>query len=425
MMLAQSLLEASILGSRVSAQRAANYAGRGPSHAARAKPASLAMPQAQPQACSTAIPNTGSMLSRYEHVQVTSREEWRAWLGEQHTQTESIWLVMFKKHMSAKYVPYAAAVEEALCFGWVDGTRMPLDVDRFALLLSPRCAPWWPEHPPRACLLCDTASASAFCTTRRAGDAIVTKLNRKVALMASVVQCCRRKRSVWSAVNKERVARLIVEGRMAAAGLAQIEIAKECGTWTLLDDVAQLVVPDDLAAAFAADAEAARAYEARCPSAKRSVLYGLKLAKRPETRARRIAAAMVELAAEATQGRARKRGSFGGGGGKTVETEGAASMSAPSTSRRRRARISQGDEVPVEGATQESASDGMHLGKQPSTPQRANNRQRRDAGQRKDTATEPRVEQLAQERTLGEAAGPAQGVRRSTRRLKAAASMEQ
>ena len=282
----------------------------------------------------------------------------------------------------------------------------------------------------RACLVCEPASASALCITGRESGAILTQLNREAVLMASRVQCCRRKRSVWSAVNKERVARLTAEGRMAAAGLAQIEIAKERGTWTVLDDVAQLVVPDDLAAAFAADAEAARAYEARCPSAKRSVLYGLKLAKRPETRARRIAAAAVELAAEATQGRARKRGSFGGGGGKRVETEEAASTRAPPTSRRRRARSSQGDEVPVEGAIQESASNGMHLGKQPSTPQRANNGQRREprqrkSGQRKAAAMEPRVEQFAQERTLGEAAEPAQGVRRSSRRVKAAASMEQ
>ncbi len=154
-----------------------------------------------------------------------------------------MWLVSYKKHTGRATVGYEAAVCEALAYGWVDSLGRRLDEDRTMLWFSPR-----------------------------------------------------KPTSGWSRPNKERVQRLLAEGRMAEPGLRSIEIAKSNGAWTLLDDVENLVLPADLEAAFDQHPGAAEHW-ARFPrSARRVILEWIVQAKRPETRARRMAEAATEAA---------------------------------------------------------------------------------------------------------------------------------
>lgn len=173
-------------------------------------------------------------LDRLARVDVTSRAQWRAWLGRHHGQGESVWVVTWKKGRGP-HVPYGDIRDEALCFGWIDSRPAKLDEDRSMLLLSPR----------------------------RAGSA-------------------------WSGVNKARVAALEAEGRMAAPGRARVEAAKRDGTWTALDTATALAVPPDLARALRRHPPAAERFAAFPPSARRGILEWIAAARRPETRARRI-----------------------------------------------------------------------------------------------------------------------------------------
>lgn len=187
-------------------------------------------------------------MADHEQVHVNSRQELRAWLAANHAQSESIWLVTYKKHVPDKYVAWDEIVQEALCFGWIDSLPRKLDADRSMLRLSPR-----------------------------------------------------RKGSAWSARNKQHIEELLAAGLMAAPGLAAIERAKADGSWTLLDDVEALIVPDDLAAALAANPEAQAQYDAFTDASKRGVLWWIKSARRPATRQKRIAET-VRLAALGLRG---------------------------------------------------------------------------------------------------------------------------
>jgi uncharacterized protein YdeI (YjbR/CyaY-like superfamily) len=178
-------------------------------------------------------------------VQVESRTAWRSWLEANHGQAESIWLVTFKKAAGARHLPYDAIVEEALCFGWVDSLPRKLDAERSMLRLSPR-----------------------------------------------------KPGSAWSKVNKDRIARLIAEGRMHPAGLMKIEAAKADGSWSKLDGVETLEVPPDLAAAFEAHPGSSAQWAGFPPSTRRGILEWIVQAKTPETRGKRIA----ETARLAAQG---------------------------------------------------------------------------------------------------------------------------
>lgn len=175
------------------------------------------------------------MAKDFSKVQVESREEWRAWLEANHESAESIWLVTFKKNSGKPYVSYDDVVEEALCFGWIDSLPRRLDDERTMLLLSPR-----------------------------------------------------KPGSAWSKVNKERVERMMSAGKIHPAGLRKIEQSKADGSWTFLDDVEALVVPDDLAVALAEYEEARENFDAFPRSAKRGILEWIKQAKRSETRIKRI-----------------------------------------------------------------------------------------------------------------------------------------
>lgn len=184
-------------------------------------------------------------LERFERVEVTARQQWRDWLSANHRQTDSVWVVTFKKGASRPRVPYDDLVEEALAFGWVDSLPRKLDEERTMLLMSPR-----------------------------------------------------KPGSNWSAVNKARIDTMTEAGLMHPAGLAKIEQAKADGSWIALDAVDRLEVPPDLATAFDQRPGSAEAFAAFPPSTRRGILEWIGNAKRPETRAARIA----ETAEKAARG---------------------------------------------------------------------------------------------------------------------------
>ncbi len=176
------------------------------------------------------------MSDAYERVEITSRAGWRAWLLAHHRASPGVWGVFWKKASGGPYVSYDDVVDEAIAFGWVDSLVRKLDEHRSQLLLTPR-----------------------------------------------------KPASSWSRVNKDRVARLIAAGTMTEAGLAAVETAKRNGAWTALDEVEQLIEPDDLRAALDADPAARRHWDAFPRSTKRGILEWIGTAKKPETRGRRVA----------------------------------------------------------------------------------------------------------------------------------------
>ena len=178
-------------------------------------------------------------------VQAEDRATWRAWLEANHATAAGAWLVTWKAGAGRPTLDYEAAVEEALCFGWIDGVTGRVDEQRTRQYFARR-----------------------------------------------------KPNGTWAATNKARVERLIAAGRMAPAGLAAIERARANGSWGLLDSVERLEAPDDLVAALAARAGAAERFHAWAPSMRKGLLGWLVLAKRPETRAARIA----EIATAAASG---------------------------------------------------------------------------------------------------------------------------
>jgi uncharacterized protein YdeI (YjbR/CyaY-like superfamily) len=176
-------------------------------------------------------------------VQPADRAAWRAWLEANHATVRGVWLVTWRARSGRQALDYEACIEEALCFGWVDGTAGTVDEDRGKLYFSQR-----------------------------------------------------RPRSVWAATNKARVERLIASGRMQPAGLAAIERAKADGSWTVLDGPERLEVPPDLAAALEAHPPAAGLFAAFPPSARKLMLSWVATAVRPETRASRIEQIAVKAA---------------------------------------------------------------------------------------------------------------------------------
>jgi len=164
------------------------------------------------------------------------RNAWREWLAQHHDSAGEVWLLFYKTRAGVRCVSLSEAVEEALCFGWIDGKLRRVD---------------------------DQCHLLRFCP--------------------------RRPRSVWSERNKSRVNRLIREGRMTPAGLAAVSIAKKHGQWQaarLLERTT--TAPPDLASALAANARAARFFDALAPSQRRMYVGWVLAAKRADTRARRV-----------------------------------------------------------------------------------------------------------------------------------------
>jgi len=173
-----------------------------------------------------------------------SQQEWRQWLIENHRSKQCVWLIYYKKKANVATLTWSEAVDQALCFGWIDSVRKSGDHDTFIQFFSKR------------------------------------KVN-----------------SVWSKINKGKVIGLIDNGLMTRAGLDSIEIAKQNGSWTILDDVEELHVPEDLARAFSKRPGSEAYFLSLSRSARKAILQWLVTAKRSETRAKRIA----EIAALAAQ----------------------------------------------------------------------------------------------------------------------------
>jgi uncharacterized protein YdeI (YjbR/CyaY-like superfamily) len=172
-----------------------------------------------------------------ERVYVPDRASWREWLERHHAISPGIMLVFDKLSAGRARLAYADAVEEALCLGWIDSTSRSLDDVQYMQLFVPR-----------------------------------------------------KPKSTWSKLNKERIARLTEAGLMAPAGVTSVETAQCNGAWTSLDEVEAFVVPSDLAAALAKQKNAERNFAAFSPSNRKMYLHWVSQAKRPETRAARIAA---------------------------------------------------------------------------------------------------------------------------------------
>lgn len=174
----------------------------------------------------------------------SDQKDWREWLRRHHNDKQEVWLVFFKKNSPQHNLSWGQSVDEALCFGWIDSTIRPID---------------------------ETTYKQYFCR--------------------------RKAKSNWSKVNKEKVKNLIEQGLMQEAGFKSIEIAKENGSWTILDEVEEVMVPEDLKAALEGHKGAVEYFDGLSKSVKKILLYRVVSAKRKETRQNRI----LEIAVNAAQ----------------------------------------------------------------------------------------------------------------------------
>ncbi|MFB8757609.1 YdeI/OmpD-associated family protein [Streptomyces nigra] len=184
------------------------------------------------------------MTQELEIVAFESAEAFQAWLGENHTVSPGIWLKLRKKSPGVVALDYAQALDVALCYGWIDGQKAGLDEQWWLQRFTPRTA-----------------------------------------------------RSRWSKVNRDKATALIEQGRMQPAGQAEVDRAKADGRWdAAYDSPRTATVPDDLAAALAAEPAAAEFFETLDRQNRYAILYRVQDAKRPETRARRIEKFVAMLA---------------------------------------------------------------------------------------------------------------------------------
>lgn len=183
------------------------------------------------------------VIDDYELVYPPTRADWRAWLAANHDKSPGIWLVRYKKGTAQPTINYDELVEEALCFGWIDGLARALDAERHLILVTPR-----------------------------------------------------KPKSVWSKPNKERVERLLAAGLIEAPGLKAIETAKANGSWAAIDDSENGVIPPDLAEALAQNEAASTFFYGLTASQRKVILQWIITAKRPETRQKRIAETVAQAA---------------------------------------------------------------------------------------------------------------------------------
>ncbi|MCS4301189.1 YdeI family protein [Chryseobacterium sp. BIGb0232] len=181
-----------------------------------------------------------------QDIHISTREDWRQWLAEFHQSRPSVWVICNTRKSGLPVVGWSELVEEALCFGWIDSTRKTIDEGSFKQLFSKR-----------------------------------------------------KKNSTWSRINKEKVQKLIDDQLMTEAGYESIRIAKENNSWTILDTVEDLMVPEDLSKAFKNYTGSEEYFQSLSKSMKKMMLQWIVLAKRPETRKKRI----DEIVENAAQGK--------------------------------------------------------------------------------------------------------------------------
>lgn len=164
-----------------------------------------------------------------------SPEHWRQWLIAHHKKETAVWVVFYNKASGKSVLSWSEAVDEALCFGWIDSKKVKLDAERSRQYFSVRKA-----------------------------------------------------KGMWSKINKDKVAALIEAEKMMPAGYASIEVAKQNGSWTFLDAVEDLQVPEDMQTMLQQNKGAEAYYESLSPSTRKFMLTWILMAKRAETREKRI-----------------------------------------------------------------------------------------------------------------------------------------
>ena len=174
-------------------------------------------------------------IDEFKDFHPLSRQKWREWLKKNHDKSGGIWFVYYKKAANKPRVTYDEAVEEALCFGWIDSVPRKVDEERSKLLFTPR-----------------------------------------------------KRKSVWSKLNKERIVKLIEKGAMTEAGLNKIEAAKKDGSWNALDASDNLTIEKDLAEAFEKNEKAKTNFENFTDGVKKIILQWIYSAKTEVTKAKRI-----------------------------------------------------------------------------------------------------------------------------------------
>ncbi len=183
-------------------------------------------------------------MKNIEEYCPTNQKEWREWLELNHQSKEAVWLIFYKKKSSKYNLSWSDAVDEALCFGWIDSTKKTIDQERYKQYFTKR-----------------------------------------------------KPKSIWSKINKDKVDNLTSTGLIKEAGLTAITIAKQNGSWSTIDDVEALIMPDDLKKEFDKRSGAFEYYESLSKSAKKILLGWIVLAKRPETKHKRI----IEIAENASK----------------------------------------------------------------------------------------------------------------------------
>ncbi len=196
-------------------------------------------------------------MGELPRVRPKSRKAWRDWLERNHASSTGVWLVYAKKHSRLPSLTYSDAVEEALCFGWIDSKINPIDDALYMQMFTPR------------------------------------KL-----------------KSAWSALNRTRVERLLATGLMTPAGLAAVKAAKTSGTWDATKHVEELTIPPDLEKAIEANPDACRNWVSYSASRRKGVLYRLAGAKRPDTRARYLQGIIENMARNMSRAERMERAGF-------------------------------------------------------------------------------------------------------------------
>lgn len=164
-----------------------------------------------------------------------SQQEWREWLAKNHLSKHSVWVVFYKKASKVPTISWSEAVDEALCFGWIDSVKKSIDKD----------------------------SSIQYFSKRKAV-------------------------STWSKINKEKIKQLTEKGLMMPAGIKCVEIAKQNGSWTIFDNAEALILPKDFEQKLNTVPEAKDYFFSLSKSMKKNILQWLVLAKREETRQKRI-----------------------------------------------------------------------------------------------------------------------------------------
>ncbi len=179
----------------------------------------------------------------YKTLLFANRQDWRSWLEKNHDKEDGIWVIYYKKHTGKESISYNDAVEEALCYGWIDSTVRKFDEEKYIQKFTPR-----------------------------------------------------KDKSVWSESNMKRVDKMIREGRMTEVGLRKVNEAKRNGYWDRLSEVNDTnTMPEDFNRALRSNKKANEFYKSLSPSSKKLYLWWIVSAKREETRSKRIMEAIKLL----------------------------------------------------------------------------------------------------------------------------------